>query len=311
MRTEKFVASADYSRADIALSERLEGYTRSAVKKLFDGGYVAVNGKIAKPSTAITAGDEIEATLPDPVECVAHPEDIPIDIIYQDADVAVINKPQGLTVHAGNGNIDGTLVNALLFKLDNLSGVGGVIRPGIVHRIDKNTSGLLVVAKNDKAHLSLAEQIAEKSCRRAYIALLEGNLKDDNGTVTTYIGRSQSDRTKMATVAPDKGKIAITDYTVLERAKLAERQYTLCRFDLHTGRTHQIRVHAKHLNHPVVGDEVYGRKKREFNLNGQLLHAWRLEFSHPTSGERLTFTAPLPDYFADVLKKLNIEFKLY
>ncbi|MDE6691128.1 MAG: RluA family pseudouridine synthase [Clostridia bacterium] len=311
MRTEKFSAPADYSRADIALSERLEGYTRSAVKKLFDGGYVAVNGKIAKPSLAINVGDEIEATLPDPVECVAHPEDIPIDIIYQDADVAVINKPQGLTVHAGNGNIDGTLVNALLFKLDNLSGVGGVIRPGIVHRIDKNTSGLLVVAKNDKAHLNLAEQIAEKSCRRTYIALLEGNLKDDSGTVTTYIGRSQSDRTKMAVVQPEKGKIAITDYTVLERAQLGSQQYTLCRFDLHTGRTHQIRVHAKHLNHPVVGDDVYGRKKREFNLNGQLLHAWRLEFTHPTSGERLTFTAPLPDYFTQVLKKLGIEFKLH
>lgn len=310
MRTEKFIASADYSRADIALSERLEGYTRSAVKKLFDSGYVAVNGKSAKPSAAINAGDEIEATLPDPVECVAHPEDIPIDIIYQDSDVAVINKPQGLTVHAGNGNIDGTLVNALLFKLDNLSGVGGVIRPGIVHRIDKNTSGLLVVAKNDKAHVNLAEQIAEKSCRRTYIALLEGNLKDENGTVTTYIGRSQSDRTKMAVVPPEKGKIAITDYTVLERAQLGSQQYTLCRFDLHTGRTHQIRVHAKHLNHPVVGDDVYGRKKREFNLNGQLLHAWRLEFTHPTSGERLAFTAPLPDYFSEVLKKLSVEFKL-
>lgn len=310
MRTEKFVVAADCSRADIALSERLEGYTRSAVKKLFDSGYVTVNGKIAKPSAAINAGDEIEATLPDPVECAAHPEDIPIDIIYQDSDVAVINKPQGLTVHAGNGNSDGTLVNALLFKLDNLSGVGGVIRPGIVHRIDKNTSGLLAVAKNDKAHLSLAKQIAEKSCHRTYIALLEGNLKDDSGTVTTYIGRSQSDRTKMAVVSPEKGKIAITDYAVLERAQLGSQQYTLCRFDLHTGRTHQIRVHAKHLNHPVVGDDVYGRKKREFNLNGQLLHAWRLEFTHPTSGERLIFTAPLPEYFAEVLKKLNVEFKL-
>ena len=246
--------------------------------------------------------------LPDPVESAAHPEDIPVDIIYQDNDVAVVNKPQGLTVHAGNGNADGTLVNALLFRLDNLSGVGGVIRPGIVHRIDKNTSGLLVVAKNDRAHVNLAEQIAEKTCRRTYIALLEGNLKDDSGTVTTYIGRSQSDRTKMAVVPPEKGKIAITDYTVLERAQFGGQSYTLCRFDLHTGRTHQIRVHAKYLNHPVVGDDVYGRKKREFNLNGQLLHAWRLEFTHPTSGERLVFTAPLPDYFREVLKKLNIKF---
>ena len=310
MKTERFSVSCGYSRADVALSERLTDYTRSAVKKLFEGGLVIINGKPAKPSQNVSAGDNIEVTLPDPVECVAKPEDIPIDIIYQDSDVAVINKPQGLTVHAGNGNIDGTLVNALLYKLDNLSGIGGVIRPGIVHRIDKNTSGLLVVAKNDKAHLSLAEQIAEKSCRRTYIALLEGNLKDDGGTVTTYIGRSQSDRTKMAVVPPEKGKLAITDYTVLSRAQLGGQQYTLCRFDLQTGRTHQIRVHAKHLNHPVVGDDVYGRKKREFGLNGQLLHAYRLEFTHPTSGERLAFTAPMPEYFTAVLKKLNVQINL-
>lgn len=310
MRTEKFAAEITCSRADVALSEKLTEYTRSAVKKLFECGYVTINGKPAKPSQSVSAGDTFEITLPDPVECVAKPEDIPIDIIYQDSDVAVINKPQGLTVHAGNGNIDGTLVNALLYKLDNLSGIGGVIRPGIVHRIDKNTSGLLVVAKNDKAHLSLAEQIAEKSCRRIYIALLEGNLKNDSGTVTTYIGRSPSDRTKMAVVSPEKGKLAVTDYTVLARAQLGANNYTLCRFDLHTGRTHQIRVHAKHLNHPVVGDDVYGRKKREFGLNGQLLHAYRLEFTHPTSGERLAFTAPLPDYFTAVLKKLNVQINL-
>lgn len=310
MREEKFFSPADYRRADVALNERLEGFTRSAVKKLFDGGFVTVNNKAAKASQSVRAGDEIAAVLPDPAESFAHPEDIPVEIVYEDADVAVINKPQGLTVHAGNGNENGTLVNALLYRLDNLSGVGGVIRPGIVHRIDKNTSGLLVVAKNDKAHVNLAEQIAEKSCRRTYIALLEGDLKEDGGTVTTYIGRSQSDRTKMAVVPPDKGKIAITDYTVLERAELGGRKYTLCRFDLHTGRTHQIRVHAKHLNHPVVGDDVYGRKKREFDLNGQLLHAWRLEFTHPVSGERLVFTAPLPEYFDKVLKKLNITFKI-
>lgn len=310
MREEKFFSPADYRRADVALNERLEGFTRSAVKKLFDGGFVTINNKAAKASQSVRAGDEIAALLPDPVESFAHPEDIPVEIVYEDADVAVINKPQGLTVHAGNGNENGTLVNALLCRLDNLSGVGGVIRPGIVHRIDKNTSGLLVVAKNDKAHVNLAEQIAEKSCRRTYIALLEGDLKEDGGTVTTYIGRSQSDRTKMAVVPPEKGKIAITDYTVLERAELGGRKYTLCRFDLHTGRTHQIRVHAKHLNHPVVGDDVYGRKKREFDLNGQLLHAWRLEFTHPVSGERLVFTAPLPEYFDKVLKKLNITFKI-
>ena len=169
---------------------------------------------------------------------------------------------------------------------------------------------MIVVANNDAAHLSLAGQIAEKTCHRTYVALLEGNLKDDRGTVTTYIGRSQSDRTKMAVVQPDKGKLAITDYTVLERAQLGGQSYTLCRFDLQTGRTHQIRVHAKHLNHPVVGDDVYGRKKQEFGLNGQLLHAYRLEFTHPKTGERMTFTAPLPEYFKAVLKKLNIQINL-
>lgn len=301
MQTFSMVADSAYKRADLALSERLEGYTRSAVKKLFDGGMVTVNGKIAKSSQAISAGDEIFATLPDPIDCSARPEDIPIDIVYEDEHIAVVNKPQGLTVHAGNGNADGTLVNALLYRLDNLSGIGGVIRPGIVHRIDKNTSGLMVVAKNDRAHLSLAEQIAQKTCRRTYIALLEGNLKEEEGRVITYIGRSDSDRTKMAVTKPEKGKLAITDFKVLERSQ----GYTLCKFMLETGRTHQIRVHAKHLNHPVVGDDVYGRKKREFGLEGQLLHASMLEFDHPVTGERLAFFAPIPEYFAAVLKKLN------
>lgn len=306
-KAQSFTARESCARADIAVCNNLGEITRSAVKKLFDGGNVTINSKVAKPSQSVAAGDIISVELPDPVECAARPEDIPIEIIYEDGDIAVINKPQGLTVHAGNGNPDGTLVNALLYKLGNLSGVGGVIRPGIVHRIDKNTSGLLVVAKNDRAHLSLAEQIAQKTCRRTYVALLEGNLKEDSGTVTTYIGRSQSDRTKMAVVAPEKGKIAVTDFAVLQR----EGGYTLCRFDLHTGRTHQIRVHAKYLNHPVVGDDVYGRRKREFNLNGQLLHAYRLQFTHPVSGKEMSFTAPLPDYFAAVLKKLKFNADLF
>ena len=310
MREEKFSAEKDYARADVAVCEILSGYTRSAVKKLFECGNITVNGKCAKPAQSVARGDTIVAVLPDPVECAARSEDIPVEIIYEDGDLAVVNKPQGLTVHAGNGNADGTLVNALLFKLGSLSGIGGVVRPGIVHRIDKNTSGLLVVAKNDFAHLSLSGQIADKTCRRTYVALLEGNLKEDSGTVTTYIGRSQSDRTKMAVTSPEKGKLAITEFTVLQRAELAGRAYTLCRFDLKTGRTHQIRVHAKYLNHPVVGDDVYGRSKREFNLNGQLLHACRLQFSHPRTGEQMTFSAPLPDYFQAVLKKLNIDCKI-
>ena len=301
MKKEILTARGNYARADVFLSDTLGG-TRSSVKKLFESGFVLIGGKTAKPSQSVPQGATAEVTLPDAVSCEAKPEDIEIDIVYEDKDVAVINKPQGMTVHAGNGNTEGTLVNALLYKLDSLSGINGVIRPGIVHRIDKDTSGLLVVAKNDAAHLSLAKQIEEKTCRRTYLALLEGNLKNDAGTVTTYIGRDPKDRVKMAVVEPNRGKIAITDYTVLKRYK---QNFTLCRFDLHTGRTHQIRVHARYLGNPVVGDPVYGVKKQKFNLNGQLLHAWRLRFTHPTTGEEMSFEAPLPDYFKDVLNRLT------
>lgn len=301
MDKKKFTAETDYSRADVFVCDMLKDRTRSSVKKLFESGCITVNGKTAKASQTVSAGDIVEAVLPDAVKYGAKPENIPLDIVYEDKDVAVVNKPQGMTVHLGNGNIDGTLVNALLYRLDSLSGINGVIRPGIVHRIDKDTSGLLVVAKNDKAHLSLSKQIAEKTCRRTYLALLEGNLKTDSGTVTTYIGRSPQDRIKMAVVPPDKGKIAITDYAVVKRYV----GYTLCRFDLKTGRTHQIRVHAKYLGHPIVGDTVYGFKKQKFKLNGQLLHAWRLSLVHPSVGKEMTFEAPLPDYFKEVLEKLT------
>lgn len=301
MKKEILTAQESYARADVFLSDMLGG-TRSSVKKLFESCFVLIDGKPAKPSQSVSAGARAEVTLPDAVSCEAKPEDIKIDIVYEDNFLAVINKPQGMTVHAGNGNTEGTLVNALLFHLDSLSGINGVIRPGIVHRIDKDTSGLLVVAKNDAAHLSLAKQIEEKTCRRTYIALLEGNLKNDCGTVTTYIGRDSKDRVKMAVVEPNRGKLAITDYTVLKRYK---EGYTLCRFDLHTGRTHQIRVHARYLSHPVVGDPVYGVKKQKFSLNGQLLHAWKLQFIHPTTNEEVSFEAPLPHYFKAVLNKLT------
>lgn len=302
MKTNNFVYTAEsaFARADVYLSDKLDK-TRSAVKKLIDGGNVTINSKPCKASQEIAEGDRVEVCVPEAQSCCVKPEDIPIEIIYEDADLAVVNKPQGMTVHIGNGNTEGTLVNALLYKLDSLSGINGVIRPGIVHRIDKDTSGLLVVAKNDKAHLSLASQIAEKTCRRTYLALLEGNLKTDSGTVTTYIGRSPSDRVKMAVVSPDKGKLAITDYKVEKRYE----GFTLCRFDLHTGRTHQIRVHAKHLGHPVVGDTVYGVKRQKFKLNGQLLHAFRLSLVHPATGKEMTFEAPLPQYFINVLNKLT------
>lgn len=303
MKTETFTAQGNYSRADIFLSENLTEYTRSALKKLFDGGFITINGKKAKASQSVTTGDILVATLPPAVEYSAKPEDIPIDIIYEDECLAVVNKPQGMTVHMGNGNADGTLVNALLYKLDSLSGINGVIRPGIVHRIDKDTSGLLVVAKNDAAHINLSEQIANKTCRRTYLALLEGIVKEDKGNITTYIGRDPRDRVKMAVVPPEKGKIAVTDFCVSERY---EEGYTLCRFDLHTGRTHQIRVHAKYMGYPVVGDPVYGIKKQKFNLNGQLLHAAKLSFTHPVTGEEMTFEAPLPEYFSQILSKLHL-----
>ncbi len=301
METKTVTADKNCVRTDIYLAEILKGRSRSFVKKLINDGNVKLNGKAVKPSQEVVCGDKLDIILPDAEEYSVRAENIPLDIIYEDGDLAVVNKPQGMTVHLGNGNADGTLVNALLYRLDSLSGINGVIRPGIVHRIDKDTSGLLVVAKNDAAHKSLSEQIASKTCRRTYLALLEGKLADDGGTVTTYIGRSPHDRLKMAVVPPDKGKLAITEYKVVKRYE----NYTLCRFDLKTGRTHQIRVHAKHLNHPVVGDEVYGRKKRELNLNGQLLHAFRLAFIHPSTGKEMSFEAPLPEYFTEILNKLK------
>ena len=224
-------------RADLFLAENLS-ITRSHAKKLCDDGNLTVNGIIAKANKVLKTNDTVEIILPEVKNLDAEPENIPIDIVYQDNDLAVINKRQGMTVHAGNGTKGQTLVNALLYHLDNLSGINGVIRPGIVHRIDKNTSGLIVVAKNDNAHLSLAKQIENKTCKRIYYALLEGVLKDDSGTICTNIGRNPKDRTKMAVVSV--GRNAVTDFKVVERFE----GYTLCRFSLKTGRTHQIRVHA-------------------------------------------------------------------
>lgn len=303
MKERCFIAENNYKRLDVFLSERCEELTRSAIKKLIEEGNVLVNGKGAKAGETIKTGWEVRLTLPDPVSLSARPEDIPIDIVYQDEDIAVINKAQGMTVHAGNGNEDGTLVNALLYHLDSLSGINGVIRPGIVHRIDKDTSGLLVVAKNDRAHVSLSQQIAEKTCHRIYVALLEGIVKKDEGTISTDIGRNPSDRLKMAVLPSGKGKFARTDYRVLDRYERSG--VTFCEFTLYTGRTHQIRVHSQYMGHPIVGDPVYGYKKQKFKLNGQLLHAKRLILTHPTTGEEMTFDAPLPDYFCEVLRVIE------
>ena len=297
-----FVAEHAYKRLDIFLSEQTDEFTRSRLKRLVEEGGVLVGGAVqTKAGADIKTGDVVELTVPEPVEYSVKPENIPIEIVYEDEDFAVVNKPKGMTVHIGNGVASGTLVNALLYALDSLSGVGGVLRPGIVHRIDKDTTGLLVVAKNDKAHVSLAKQIAEKTCKRTYYALLDGKLKEDSGRVQTDIGRHPTERLKMSVLPTGKGKTAITDYEVA--ARFGE-EFTLCKFTLQTGRTHQIRVHAKHLGHPVAGDPVYGFKKQKLNADGQLLHAWQLELTHPSSGERMTFNAPLPPVFGEILQKL-------
>ncbi len=298
MEIKKITVDQGGERFDVYLSKQL-GFTRSKIKNILDDGGCLLNGAPIKPRDITKVGDVVEITLKDPTELDVKPVNIPLDIVYQDDSFAVINKQQGLTVHAGSGTDENTLVNALLFHLDKLSGINGVIRPGIVHRIDKDTTGLLVVAKNDDAHLSLSKQIEEKTCFRTYLALLEGVVKEDKGVIDTYIDRHKKDRTKMA-VSTD-GRRAITEFKVLKRYE----NFTLCEFKLQTGRTHQIRVHSKHIGHPVVGDVLYGFKNQKFNLNGQLLHAYKLEFTHPKTQKRVSFEAPLPDYFLNVLSKLR------
>lgn len=297
----KIVCGNNCDRLDLFCSQN-SSISRSQLQRLIKEGNVTVNGKSAVCKQKVCVGDEVEILFSEPKKLDLEPVDIPLDVVYEDEYFAVINKQQGLTVHAGNCySAEPTLVNALLYKLDKLSSINGVIRPGIVHRIDKNTSGLLVVAKCDEAHKSLARQIEEKTCKRTYIALLEGVLKEDEGNISTYINRSDKDRTKMAVTEEGDGKFASTDFKVIKRYS----EFTLCEFNLRTGRTHQIRVHAKHMGHPVVGDKEYGYKKQRFNLNGQLLHACKLELTHPVSGERMTFTAPLPDYFQKILSVLE------
>ena len=293
------VAQSEYKRADAFIGEAFE-MTRSHAKILCEDGLVKINGEKVKPSRPVKIGERVEVTIEDAREIDLTPVDIPIDIVYEDDYIAVVNKPQGLTVHAGGGTRDNTLVNALLYHLDNLSGINGELRPGIVHRIDKDTSGLLVVAKCDEAHLSLAGQIEKKTCKREYLALLEGVVSSDNGRIETNIARSDKDR-KAMTVTSGKGRRADTYYEVVKRY----RENTLCRFILGTGRTHQIRVHAKYIGHPVVGDKTYGYKKQKFNLEGQLLHAYKLTLIHPKTGEVMTFEAPLPDYFKKVIDILE------
>lgn len=287
-------------RIDKVLSEKLDDLTRSAIAKLIADENVTVNGKCASKNYKCKAGDSISVFIPDakPLETTA--EDIPLDIVYEDDDLLVVNKPKGMVVHPAAGNYEGTLVNALLYHCgDSLSGINGVIRPGIVHRIDKDTSGLLMVAKNDMAHLSLANQIKEHSFHRAYQAIVYGNIKDDTGTINQPIGRNPKDRKKMA-VTDRNSKNAATHYEVINRFG----DFTHIRCVLETGRTHQIRVHMAYTGHPIAGDAVYGPKKVITSLNGQCLHAGEIGFVHPRTNEYMEFKTDLPDYFKSFLNKL-------
>ncbi len=300
MKTHKIVAGIEDAgeRLDSFVASALPDISRSYSKKLITDGKVLVNDSKAKPSYCVSEDDAISVQIQDPKPTKVQAQDIPIDIVYEDDDVIVINKARGMVVHPSAGHEDGTLVNALLYHCGSMPVIGGETRPGIVHRIDKDTTGLLVVAKNDKAHLSLSEQIREKSASRKYKALVEGVIKDDSGEVDAPIGRHKNDRKKMAVVLG--GREAKTIYKVERRFA----SYTLLDVTLTTGRTHQIRVHMAHIKHPVVGDAVYGYKKQKFNLDGQLLHAHELSFNHPKTGERITFNAPLPEDFSSLLKKI-------
>ncbi len=288
-------------RIDVAVTELIDDLTRSGAQRLVQDGLVTVGGSPVGKNHRLRNGDQIQVTVPEPKPMVAEAQDIPLSIVYEDDDLLVVNKPKGMVVHPAPGNPDGTLVNALLYHCQgSLSGINGVLRPGIVHRIDKDTSGLLIVAKNDFAHLKLAEQIKEHSFTREYRAVVHGNLREDSGTIHAPIGRSSKDRKKMA-VTDKNSKDAITHYEVL--ARYPGFTYIKCR--LETGRTHQIRVHMAYLGHPVAGDQVYGPKNTLTELHGQCLHAGLIGFIHPRTGEYIELEAPLPDYFTKILHALE------
>ena len=287
-------------RADVGLASLLE-LTRSNMQKLLEEGRAVRGSKVLKANYKLKAGDEITVTLPEPQPLDVQPEDIPLDIIYEDEDVVVVNKARGMVVHPAAGNYSGTLVNALLYHCKNLSGINGVIRPGIVHRLDKDTSGIMICAKNDAAHLSLSKQIQEKSAQRTYLAIVRGNIKTDSGVIETLIARDKNDRKKMAVVKED-GRNAVTEYEVLERFG----KYTIVRCKLRTGRTHQIRVHMEYLGYPLVGDPKYSPMKTPFSIKGQALHSQTLEFTHPRTGERLRFEAPLPEDMHKIVTCLRL-----
>lgn len=297
---EKFNYIADESiRIDKFIASKLEGVTRSHIQKLIDDGCVTVDGKNVKSNHKLKIGQSIDVSLPEAKQLDVVAEDIALDIVYEDEHMLVVNKPQNMVVHPAAGNYDGTLVNALMHHCgDSLSGINGVIRPGIVHRIDKDTSGLLLVAKDDATHIGLSEQIKEHSLTRKYIAIVHGNFKNDEGTVDAPIGRHPTDRKRMC-ITEKNSKNAVTHYRVLQRFM----EYTLVECKLETGRTHQIRVHMASLGHPVMGDKTYGVKKEKYNLSGQLLHAKIVGFIHPITKEYLEFETDIPERFMKFLKK--------
>ena len=285
-------------RLDVFLASAT-AYSRSRIQSLLKSGAVTVNGRVVNKNHLVSAGERIEILPPEPEPSGVSAEEIPLDIVYEDAALCVVNKPQGMVVHPAPGHAGGTLVNALLHHLGSLSTIGGVERPGIVHRIDRMTSGLLVVAKNDAAHQALSQQFQTHEAGREYLALVDGNLREDAGAVDAPIGRHPRDRKCMAVVAG--GREAVTHWRVVARFQT----HTLLHLRLETGRTHQIRVHMASIHHPVTGDTVYGAKKPQLGLAGQALHGFRLHFIHPESGDRMCFTAPLPEYFCKALQKLG------
>jgi 23S rRNA pseudouridine1911/1915/1917 synthase len=293
-----FEADLKGERLDV-FSARKCSQTRSFMQRVISQGCVTVNGIEEKSNYRLSRGDTVEICLPETAETDIKPQDIPLDIVYQDEDIAVIDKPKGMVVHPAPGNPDGTLVNAIMYHIRDLSGIGGELRPGIVHRIDKLTSGLIVIAKNDEAHRNLSEQFKYHTAKRTYLAIVEGNLREDEGTVDAPIGRHKTDRKRMA-VVPD-GRKAVTHWRVAERFG----QYTLIEAKLETGRTHQIRVHMSYIEHPLAGDTVYGAARQKLNIEGQALHAAKLELIHPRTGRKMEFRSELPEYFTAVLNYLR------
>ncbi len=287
----------DNIRIDAYIASKNSDLSRATIQRLLDESNITVNGICKKSSYKVKLGDSIEINIPELKETKIEAQDIPVEIVYEDDDIIIVNKPKGLVVHPANGNPDGTLVNAIMnICKDSLSGVGGEKRPGIVHRLDKDTSGLLIIAKNDKAHLKMSEQIKNRAVNKKYIALVRGIIKEDEATINMPIGRSKVDRKKMA--VDRNGKEAITHFKVLKRYD----NYTLLEVKIDTGRTHQIRVHMAEIGHPVIGDEVYSSGKNEFNIKGQMLHAKSLDFEHPITGKKMHVEADIPEYFKEVIK---------